>query len=49
MKVELVVIWMDGSRDVYEYDSVEEADRGARNIKMAFGGQVAWCGVREKW
>lgn len=45
---ELVVIWSDGNRDVFEYRTRSEAEDAADNMRMACGNQVSWCGVREK-
>lgn len=48
MRYELVVIWEDGTKEIHEFQSVERAEEAGRNYKMAFGGQVAWYGVRRK-
>lgn len=48
MGYELVVVWEDGTKDIFEYDDYQGAAQGADNFKMAFGNQVQWCGVREK-
>ena len=45
---ELVVIWATGEKTVYEYRTEDEADRGSRNMRMALGNQISWCGVRRK-
>lgn len=45
---ELVVVWSDGSKNVYEYETREDAERGADSMRMACGNQVSWCGVRRK-
>ena len=45
---ELVVVWYDGSKNIYEYDSREKAEEGEDNMRMALGNQVAWCGIRRK-
>lgn len=47
MRYELIVIWSDGAKDTYGYDTREQAYAGARNMRMAFGRQIAWTGVRE--
>lgn len=43
---ELIVVWGDGSRNVYEYDSEDSAIGGIDNFRMAFGNQIAWIGIR---
>lgn len=48
MKYELVVVWANGEKDVYEYETREQAERGGENMKMALGNQIAWCGTRRK-
>lgn len=48
MKYEVVVIWDDGRKDVYEYGTKEKAENIAQGYKMAFGNQIAWTGVRVK-
>lgn len=45
---ELVVVWDDGSKNIYEYASEEEADQAGDNMKMALGNQIAWYGTRRK-
>lgn len=45
---ELVVVWDTGDKDIYEYRTEEEAEKGAERIKMACGNQVAWTGTRRK-
>lgn len=45
-KHELVVVWQDGSTDVYTYDTEEQATEGGVNMTLALGKQIAWCGVR---
>ena len=45
---ETVVVWEDGEKTVYEFKTQEDAERCERNMRMAFGNQVSWCGVRER-
>lgn len=46
---ELVIIWENGDKDVYEYESREKAEEIGRGYKeLAFGDQVTWYGVRKK-
>lgn len=47
MRYELVVIWSDGNKDIFLYNSREEAEQGARNMRMACGNQIQWTGVRK--
>lgn len=44
---ELIIIWTDGDKNVYPYQTEEEARYGERNMRMAFGNQVSWAGVRK--
>ena len=44
---ELIIIWADGDKNVYPYQTEEEARHGERNMRMAFGNQVSWAGVRK--
>ena len=44
---ELIIIWADGDKNVYPYQTEEEARQGERNMRMAFGNQVSWAGVRK--
>lgn len=45
---ELVVVWDNGDKNVYEYRTEEEAENGAERMKMAFGHQISWTGTRRK-
>jgi hypothetical protein len=47
-KHELVVVWQDGSTDVYTYDTEEQATEGGVNMTLALGKQIAWYGVRSQ-
>lgn len=44
---ELVIIWDNGDKDIYKFRTEEEAVRGGKNLKMAFGNQIAWHGIRK--
>lgn len=44
---ELIVLWSTGEKDVFEYETEEEAMRGADRMRMAFGKQITWTGVRK--
>ena len=43
---ELVVVWDTGETDAYRYSTEAGAIEGGRRMRMAFGRQVAWHGVR---
>ena len=45
---ELVIIWEDNEKQIYEYDTAEEAQKGADNMVMAFGRQIQFTCVRRK-
>lgn len=48
MPYELVVVWDDKSKDIWEYASEEEAEQAGENMRIALGNQIAWCGTRPK-
>lgn len=48
MKYELVLIWENKTKDVYEYDTEAEAEDIGRSFVNIFGNQIEWYGVREK-
>lgn len=45
MRYELIVIWDDGSKDRYNFNTEDEARRCEFNFKQAFGRQVSWTGL----
>lgn len=45
---ELVIVWNTGDKDIYEYDTEEEAEQAGRNMQFVFGKQVEWYGTRKK-
>lgn len=45
---ELIILWETGEKETHLFDTLEEAEQGAHNMKMAFGRQVAWTGINEK-
>lgn len=47
-KSELIIIWDDGEREVYDYQTIDEAEEAMESMKMAFGEQISWCGVVER-
>lgn len=48
MAYELVVIWDNGDKDIYEYETEDEAIRASEGMKVALGNQLRWAGVRKK-
>lgn len=45
---ELIIIWEDGEKQTYNYDTYEEASQGVSNMKKAFGNQISWTGINRK-
>ena len=45
MMYEVIVIWDDGSKNMYPFKTVEEAEQCETNFKKAFGNQVSWTGI----
>lgn len=44
---ELVVIYFNDSETyVYKYETLEQAEKAEKNIRMAAGNQVNWTGIR---
>ena len=48
MYYELIVIWDDGKKDIHPYEREHDAEMTAENMKMTFGDQIQWVGVRRK-
>lgn len=48
MAHELVVIWSNGEKDVYEYPTRDKAEFAGIGMETALGNQVAWWCVRVK-
>ena len=46
MNYELIIIWSNGDKNVYQYLTREDAEQGKRNMEMAFGNQIGWAGIR---
>ena len=40
---ELVIIWTAGDRNIYE-----DATQAGEHMRMAFGNQIEWLGVRKR-
>lgn len=45
-KYELIIIWLTGEKEIYEYNTREEAEKAEQGYKMAFGNQISWTGIR---
>ena len=43
---ELVIVWSNGDKDVYQYGTREEAEEAESGMGTAFGNQIAWTGIR---
>lgn len=48
MKYELVIIWDNGDRQIFEYDSEEKAEKALAGMYKAFGRHQLWGCVRRK-
>lgn len=48
IRYELIVIWDNGDKDTYDYETLDAARQGEANMKMAFGHQIAWTGINER-
>ena len=46
-KYELVIIWDDSEKTIYQYETEEKANRAGHEMKKAFGNQISWYGVRK--
>ena len=44
---ELVIIWWDDEKEIYQYPTKEQAERAGREMCFAFGKQITWHGVRK--
>lgn len=45
---ELIIIWDDGRKDICGgYADQETAETAGQGMRMAFGNQIAWYGVRK--
>jgi hypothetical protein len=45
---EAIIIWDTGEKEIYQYNTKEEAERCCQGYRMAFGKQIAWTGTRER-
>ena len=48
MKYELVIIWDNGDKNIYEYPTEEKAKRVEIGVRMTLGNQISWSFVRPK-
>lgn len=48
MHIELIIIWDDGEKNIYEYPTTKEACAAGDNMKKVFGHQISWIGVRKR-
>lgn len=46
-RYELIVIWECNDKNIYTYWSYEKAQKAMDAMKMAFGNQIQWTGIRE--
>lgn len=46
MKCELVIVWWNGEKNVWQYENEEQAEEVAKGMKIALGEQVSWYGIR---
>ena len=45
-RYELVIEWANGDRDVYTYDTKDQAEKSQFGMRMALGDQIGWIGIR---
>lgn len=45
---ELVIVWNDGTKQIFEYDSEEKAEKALEGMYMALGRHQLWGCVRRK-
>lgn len=43
---ELVIIWSNGDKDIYQYSTREEAEKAELGMRFALGNQIVWSCVR---
>ena len=46
MKTELIIIWETGEKEIYSYETEEEAETARKELKMVFGEQISWVGTK---
>lgn len=44
---ELIVVYFDGSKDIFRYATECSARHGGESMKMVLGDQIVWWGVRK--
>lgn len=45
-KFELVIIWSNGDKEIWEYQTEEEAKEAEEGMHVAVGNQISWSCVR---
>ena len=48
-KYELIVIWETGEKNIDIFETYGAAVKAEKNMIMAFGRQIVWTGINEKW
>ena len=43
---ELVIIWINGDKDIWQYGDRDSAEKAGAGMEMAMGQQIEWWGVR---
>lgn len=43
----LILLWETGEKETYNYNTRDEAQITADNMKMCFGNQISWYGISE--
>lgn len=49
IKYELIIIWDTGEKEIHDYETYDAAKQGEENMRRAFGYQIAWAGINERW
>ena len=42
--IKLFIVWETGEKETYTYQTRQEAEETAKNLKMVFGNQL-WVGI----
>lgn len=48
-KYELVILYTNGTREVYTYKDRQSAEKAEENMHMACGNQIAWSCTRQQF
>lgn len=46
---ELIIVWATGEKETAQYKTYERADNARDGLKMAFGEQIAFMCINEKF